>query len=82
MSVAYSLAELESLPVRSAWPHEAQHFTPWLESNLDRLSAAIAVPLELVDAKAVSDAQVADLLARDRRDGSLVLIENQLEVAA
>ena len=74
-------ADLESLPIRVVWPHEAQGFTRWLAANLDRLSAVIGVPLRLIEAKAVGGSQIADLLARDERDGSAVVIENQLEAS-
>ena len=73
------LVDLESVPVRIVWPHEAQSFTPWLAANLDRLSEAIGVPLCATDGKAIAGTQIADLLARDERDGSTVVIENQLE---
>ena len=70
---------LESVPLRDAWPHEAQDFTPWLASNLDQLSRVIGIPMELVDSEVVVEEFSADVLARDSTDGSLVLIENQLE---
>ena len=73
--------KLESLPVRAVWSHEAQSFTPWLAAHLEGLSAAIGVRLRLVRAKVVGDSRIADLLARDERDGSIVVIENQLETA-
>ena len=72
---------LQSLPVRTVWSHEAQAFTPWLAANLHRLSDAIGVPLRLMKAKAVGETRIADLLAQDERDGSVVVIENQLETA-
>jgi hypothetical protein len=74
-------AAIESLPVRAVWSHEAQAFTPWLAANLDRLSAAIGVPMRLTKAKVVGQTRIADLLAHDERDGSVVVIENQLETA-
>ena len=41
------LGTLKNVNLREAWSHEAQDFTPWLADNLDRLSAAIGIPLEL-----------------------------------
>ena len=70
---------LENVPLREAWPHEAQNFTPWLARNLDQLSRLIGIPMELVDSEVVVEEFSADVLARDSSDGSLVLIENQLE---
>ncbi|RYG86809.1 MAG: DUF4268 domain-containing protein, partial [Alphaproteobacteria bacterium] len=37
---------LSDVTLREAWTHEAHSFTPWLAANLDRLSAAIGIPLE------------------------------------
>jgi hypothetical protein len=74
-------AALEYIPLRLAFSHEAQNFTRWITANLRRLSDAIGIPLRLAERKAVGDRRFADLLARDERDGSLVVIENQLEGA-
>ena len=71
--------ELESVGLREAWANEATDFTPWLADNLDRLSEAIGVSLELVDQEVGVDEFRADILARCPEDGQLVLIENQLE---
>ena len=70
---------LENVSLRDAWPHEARDFTPWLARNLDQLSKVIGIPIELVDSEVVVEEFSADVLARDSTDGSLVLIENQLE---
>jgi hypothetical protein len=74
-------AALQSLPVRAVMTHEAQSFTPWLATNLHRLSDVIEVPIRLLRAKAVGETRIADLLARDERDGTVVVIENQIEAA-
>ena len=73
-------AKLENVDLREAWSHEAHDFTPWLAHNLDRLSEVISIPLELEDSEVRVDQFSADILARNAADGSLVLIENQLEV--
>jgi len=70
---------LEVVPLRRAWTHEAAEFTPWLSKNLDLLSDALGIPLELVDTEVAVTRFSADILARDVSDESLVLIENQLE---
>lgn len=70
---------LIDLPLREAWKHEAQEFTPWLAQNIDHLSEAIGVPLELTGTEVAVEAFSADILARNPMDDSLVLIENQLE---
>jgi hypothetical protein len=74
-----SLGLLETVDLRQAWAHEAQSFTPWLAANLNRLSAALGIPLELEGQEVSVGSFSADLLARNPQDGSLVLIENQLD---
>jgi len=70
---------LTDLPLRDAWKHEAQEFTPWLAQNIDHLSEAIGVPLELTGTEVAVEAFSADILARNPMDDSIILIENQLE---
>jgi hypothetical protein len=74
-------ATLREVDPRSAWIHEAHVFTPWLAANLDRLSQAVGIPLELERAEAPVGRYAADILARNPQDGSSVLIENQLEAS-
>lgn len=74
-----SFGTLMDVPLREAWSHEAHRFTPWLASNLDRLAAAIGIPLELTGTEARVGTFSADILARNPADDSVVLIENQLE---
>jgi hypothetical protein len=40
-----NLGRLTTVPPRKVWPHEAQHFTPWLLKNVDVLSG-LALALE------------------------------------
>jgi hypothetical protein len=75
------VGRLEDVPLRVAWPHETQMFTPWLAANIDKLAEAIGIPLVVLGAEAQVDGLVADLLARNLRDGSIVLVESQLEPA-
>ena len=69
---------IEPVSLREVWPHEADDFTPWLAENLNYVSDAIGIPLELVETEASVDQFWVDILARDP-DGGLALIENQLE---
>lgn len=71
--------ELKEVNLRSAWPHEANNFTPWLAENLDKLAQVIGIPMELVETEMSVGQFSADIVARNLRNGSLVLIENQLE---
>lgn len=70
---------LVDLPLREAWKHEAHQFTPWLAENIDHLSDAIGIPLELTGTEVAVETFSADILARNPMDDSIVLIENQLE---
>ena len=76
---AGTVGRLTDLLPREAWRHEANDFTPWLAENIDHLSEAISVPLELTDTEVAVETFAADILARNTMDGSVVLIENQLE---
>ncbi|MDE2903634.1 MAG: hypothetical protein OXP73_11475 [Chloroflexota bacterium] len=78
-----SLGTLRHVEVRQAWAHEARDFTPWLSENLEVLSAELGIALELEDTEVAvgPDQYRADILARAPHDGSVVLIENQLEEA-
>ena len=39
---------LERVDVREAWKDETGKFTPWLSTNLERLTEVIGIPLELI----------------------------------
>jgi len=71
---------LTDIPLREAWPLEASAFTPWLAENIETLSQAVGMSLELTGTEVSVDSFSADILARDVRDDTIVLIENQLEV--
>ncbi len=70
---------LENFPLRKIWNHEAHDFTPWLADNIDHLSEAIGMPLELTGTEVAVESFSADILARNPEDDTVVLIENQLE---
>ena len=70
---------LRDVSLREAWAHEARAFTPWLAQNIDHISEAIGVPLELTGTEVAVESFSADILARNPQDDSVVLIENQLE---
>lgn len=70
---------LESIPLRKAWPNEARDFTPWLAENLELLTEAIGLQLELTDVEVSVEEFSADILAHNPREDTAVLIENQLE---
>ncbi len=70
---------LRDVSLREAWAHEAHAFTPWLAQNIDHISQAIGVPLELTGTEVAVGPFSADILACNPQDDSVVLIENQLE---
>ena len=72
------IAKLETVDTRLAWAHEANDFTPWLAENLEHLSEAVGLRLELEGTEVSIETFSADILARNLYDDSRVLIENQL----
>jgi hypothetical protein len=74
-----SLGRLVPVPVREAWAHEAIDFTPWLaaKENLDVLSAALGLNLEMQSREVSVGPFHADLLCKDVGTNDLVLVENQ-----
>ncbi len=77
------LGKFERVGVRNVWPHEALNFTPWLARNLDVLSEAVGLQLELVDTEATlpGEGGRVDILAKEVDTGTGVVIENQLETS-
>ena len=76
---ALEFAELKDVTLRDVWGNEAQHFTPWLAANMERLSEAVGIPMESEGTEVAVEQFSADIVARNPDDGSRVLIENQLE---
>ena len=80
------LGRLERVDLRTAWPREAQDFTPWLarDENISVLAETLGMELEVeAQEKGVGPFR-ADILCRGRDadspdQESWVLIENQLE---
>jgi hypothetical protein len=77
-----NLGRLEKITdLRDVWKTEAQDFTPWLaqEGNLAQLGETINLDLELEAVEKDVGPFRADILCQDTDDGSLVLVENQVE---
>ena len=71
-----TLKEIQDL--RTAWPHEAKDFTPWLASNIALLGEAIGIDIEVQETESsVGDFSV-DIYAEDADTGKTIVIENQL----
>lgn len=79
MTTTDRFATLDDVPLTEAWAHEARDFTPWLAENLNRLSDAIGIPLELTDTEVAVESFAADIIARNPQDETVVLIENQFK---
>ncbi len=75
------LGKLEKVDLRQIWQTEGQDFTPWLarEENLEMLGEVIGMELELEAQEKDVGPFRADILCKNTEDGSLVLIENQIE---
>jgi len=73
------LGTLKSLPARLKFTSEAREFTPWLATNLNHLSEAIGLELELEKVEIAVGPYAADILAKETVTGKYVVIENQLE---
>ncbi len=76
-----ALGKLQKVDLRNIWDTESGHFTPWLAQpeNIELLSAAIAIDLEVEAQEKNVGPFRADILCKDTTTDSWVLIENQLE---
>lgn len=70
---------LARVPLRDAWPNEAQSFTPWVADNLEMLSEVIGISLSLEQTEKAIGSFSADVLCTDTLTNRPVLIENQIE---
>lgn len=72
---------LERVDLRNGWVSEAGEFTPWLaqSENLEILSEAVGIDLELEAQERNVGPFRADILCKDVSTAHWVLIENQLE---
>lgn len=75
------LGKLEKVDSDQIWKNEAYNFTPWLglKENLELLGNTIGIELELEAQEKSVGSFRADILCKNIEDGSLVLIENQIE---
>lgn len=76
-----NLGKLEKVDLRGEWQNEERDFTPWLaeDENIERLSEAIGLELEVQSQEERVGPFRADILCRDTATDHYVLIENQLE---
>lgn len=76
-----TLGRLETIELRDIWKTEDQDFTPWLarEENISLLADTLKLELEVEAQEKEVGPFRADILCKDIRNDSWVLIENQLE---
>lgn len=75
------LGELEDVDLRDVWPDESKDFTPWMASNLSLLNKTLGLALEFEAVEKSVGRFRADIVCLNTRDGSRLVIENQLEAA-
>ena len=67
--------------IRQTWPNEATDFTPWLARHLELVSACTGLDLHREGTEVYAGGGRADIVARDNKSASKVVIENQLDSA-
>lgn len=73
-----NISRLEVVPIRKAFPHEANNFTRWLEEHIDALGDRLGLKLSVTGREKRVGDFILDLEC-ESEDGQLVVIENQLE---
>ena len=75
------LGRLKKIDPRKYWEKEDRDFTPWLaeEENIQELSDALGIELEVEQVEQRIGSFNADIIARDSSVQSKIVIENQLE---
>lgn len=81
MNNSVPLARMEQIDLRKVWLSEPAGFTPWLalDENLSLLADTLGLDLELETQEKQVGPYRADIVCQETTDGTLVLIENQLE---
>lgn len=72
------IGKIQRVPLREVWKHEALDLTRWLKENIDVLNEVLDLSLSNAEREQSAGDFSVDLVAEDE-DGSLVVIENQLE---
>ena len=67
--------------IRETWPHEARDFTPWIAKHLELVSACTGWDLRLEGTEVYAAGGRVDIMARENKRKSQVVIENQLDSA-
>lgn len=72
------IGKIEKVSLRTAFPHEAQNFTVWLEQNIDALAEPLGLELTVLEREKTVGSFQVDLLCEDG-NGVPAIVENQLE---
>lgn len=78
MTINQQIGQLEILPIRTAFAHEALDFTTWLEDNIEALSSRVSIELNVLERERAVGPFSVDLVCEDEGN-NLVIVENQLE---
>ena len=73
-----AVERLKPVPIREVWQDEARDLTPWLADNLDALSEALGIDLELEGTEISVGPFSADLVLRNANTGNPVVVENMM----
>ena len=69
---------LVPVPIREVWEDEARDLTPWLSENLEELSEALGIDLELEGTEVRVGPFSADLVLRNTNTEKRVVVENMM----
>ncbi|MSQ07276.1 MAG: DUF4268 domain-containing protein [Dehalococcoidia bacterium] len=72
------LGKLVYLDPQKVWQNEANEFTPWLQQNLEQLSAVLGIDIQAAEVAVRVGNFVADLVGEEAGSSRLVIIEGQL----
>ena len=73
-----AIDRLVPVPIREVWQDEAKDLTPWLADNLDDLSEALGIDLELESTEVRVGPFSADVVLRNASTGRRVVVENMM----
>lgn len=73
-----TIDRLVPVPIREVWEDEARNLTPWLAENLDDLSQALGIDLELESTEVRVGPFSADVVLRNTSTGKRVVVENMM----
>jgi len=73
---AVEIGTLDRVAVQEVWPMEAGDFTPWLAKNVELLSEALGMDLQLEGQEIKVGRYIADLVLKEVSSGAVVVVEN------